>query len=269
MCFRQYVCFNLHDKLRELLSELSRVEKKWLVFQLLCAVNQLHSKEYVHGDIKPENILVNSYNWLSLADISTADKPVLCMDDNLQKYNKFFGHLDNNERCYMAPERWRSPPMPKNQFDKENNGAVTTKPMDIFSLGCVIAEILSKKDAEPLFNLEKINAFRKGKFDPKVAMEDTKENGIPEIELPIIDLISKMVAKDPNQRPTIEVCIREWIQLRAIPRSFSQVFFQLGSAFLRPKYVYSDNRIALIMYHINSIMEACFDQQDAFTELGF
>jgi phosphoinositide-3-kinase, regulatory subunit 4 len=46
-------------------------------------VNQLHSKEYVHGDIKPENILVNSYNWLSLADISTADKPVLCMDDNL------------------------------------------------------------------------------------------------------------------------------------------------------------------------------------------
>jgi serine/threonine protein kinase len=83
MCFRQYVCFNLHDKLRELLSELSRVEKKWLVFQLLCAVNQLHSKEYVHGDIKPENILVNSYNWLSLADISTADKPVLCMDDNL------------------------------------------------------------------------------------------------------------------------------------------------------------------------------------------
>jgi serine/threonine protein kinase len=97
--------------------------------------------------------------------------------------------------------------------------------MDIFSLGCVIAEILSKKDAEPLFNLEKINAFRKGKFDPKVAMEDTKENGIPEIELPIIDLISKMVAKDPNQRPTIEVCIREWIQLRAIPRSFSQVFF--------------------------------------------
>jgi hypothetical protein len=38
---------------------------------------------------------------------------------------------------------------------------------------------------------------------------------------------------------------------------------------LRPKYVYSDNRIALIKYHINSIFEACFEQSDAFTELGF
>jgi len=38
-CLRQYVCFNLHEKLRWLPAELSKVEKKWLVFQLLCAVN--------------------------------------------------------------------------------------------------------------------------------------------------------------------------------------------------------------------------------------
>ena len=53
----------------------------------------------VHGDIKPENILVNSYNWLLIADIGMR-KPVLCMDDNLERYNHYFGFLDNNNRCY-------------------------------------------------------------------------------------------------------------------------------------------------------------------------
>jgi phosphoinositide-3-kinase regulatory subunit 4 len=136
-------------------------------------VNQIHSKDLVHGDIKPENILVNSYNWLSLTDISSADKPVFCMDDNLQQYNKYFGFLDNNLRCYLAPERWRSPPDTQNDINKENRKTEVTKPMDIFSLGCVIAEILLNTDAEPLFNLVKLNDLRKDKFDARKAMEDT------------------------------------------------------------------------------------------------
>jgi serine/threonine protein kinase len=45
------------------------------------------------------------------------------------------------------------------------------------------------------------------------------------IEPQIIDLIEKMIRKDPAKRPTIEQCIRDWIASRAIPRSFSQVFF--------------------------------------------
>lgn len=167
----------------------------------------------VHGDIKPENVLVNSYNWLLLSDIATA-KPVYCMDDNLEAYNMFFGYLDNNERCYLAPERWRSPPT---NISTENAGAELHKPMDIFSLGCVIAEILMD---EPLFNLVKLNGFRKDQFDVKKCMEETGK-----IEPQIIDLIEKMIRKDPAKRPTIEQCIRDWIASRAIPRSFSQVFF--------------------------------------------
>lgn len=38
---------------------------------------------------------------------------------------------------------------------------------------------------------------------------------------------------------------------------------------MRPKQFYSDNRIGLVRYHINSIFEACFDQKDAFSELNF
>lgn len=38
---------------------------------------------------------------------------------------------------------------------------------------------------------------------------------------------------------------------------------------MKPKYLYSDNRIALVRYHINSIFESCFDIKDAFSELNF
>ncbi|WZZ84468.1 hypothetical protein YC2023_113047 [Brassica napus] len=44
---------------------LSLVEKKWLAFQLLLAVKQCHEKDICHGDIKCENVLVTSGNWLS------------------------------------------------------------------------------------------------------------------------------------------------------------------------------------------------------------
>lgn len=60
---------------------MSPIEKKWLIFQILCGVAQIHSKAFVHGDIKPENILITSYDWLFIADIHPY-KPVFCQDDN-------------------------------------------------------------------------------------------------------------------------------------------------------------------------------------------
>lgn len=90
---------------------------------------------------------MTSYDWLFIADIHSY-KPVLIKDDNLKDYNMYFGDLDNNVRCYTAPERWRSP---TEEFSAD---AKLAPAMDIFSAGCVIAEIMM--NGLPLFDLARL-----------------------------------------------------------------------------------------------------------------
>ena len=71
------------------------MEKKWLVLQLMCALAQVHSVKMVHGDIKPSNILITSFNHLFLAD-QLPFKPAFISEDDLKTYNFYFGELDNN-----------------------------------------------------------------------------------------------------------------------------------------------------------------------------
>jgi phosphoinositide-3-kinase regulatory subunit 4 len=60
---------------------------------------------FVHGDIKPENILISSFNQVFVSDLSSF-KPAYIKSDDLKGYNRHFGELDNNQRCYVAPERF-------------------------------------------------------------------------------------------------------------------------------------------------------------------
>jgi phosphoinositide-3-kinase, regulatory subunit 4 len=57
--------------------------------------------------------------------------------------------------------------------------------MDIFSAGCVIAEIMM--DGLPLFDLARLQQFRKGIFDPKEELKKRIQDDA------IVDLILKMI----------------------------------------------------------------------------
>lgn len=92
--------------------------------------------------------MLTSYNWLFLSD-HLPYKPAHMKEDDLKMYNMFFGELDNNLRCYIAPERF------KVQWDDNLKDYKLLDPtMDIFSTGCVIAEIFM--DGHPLFDLAKL-----------------------------------------------------------------------------------------------------------------
>lgn len=133
---RQYFFNNLHDRLSTR-PFLSLVEKKWLAFQLLLAVKQCHDKGICHGDIKCENVLVTSWNWLYLADFASF-KPTYIPYDDPSDFSFFFD-TGGRRLCYLAPERFY-----------EHGGEVQVAQdapllpsMDIFAVGCVIAELFS------------------------------------------------------------------------------------------------------------------------------
>ncbi|VDM17326.1 unnamed protein product [Hydatigera taeniaeformis] len=88
-------------------------EKRWITFQLLSAINQLHSSTNAdstprcHGDIKSQNVLLTAWGWLLLADPAPF-KSTLLPADNPSEFTYFF---DSSRRrvCYLAPERFIDP----------------------------------------------------------------------------------------------------------------------------------------------------------------
>ena len=85
---------------------LSYVERLWLTFQLLKALQAAHSRGICHGDLHPENVLVLSHNWLLLADWAP-HKPTFLPLEDPANYIYFFGSGDKR-RCCVAPERFCS-----------------------------------------------------------------------------------------------------------------------------------------------------------------
>ena len=50
---------------------LTDVEKRWLVYQLLVAVDQCHARGVCHGDLKSENVMVTSWTWATATDLAS------------------------------------------------------------------------------------------------------------------------------------------------------------------------------------------------------
>lgn len=159
---RQYFFHNLHDRLSTR-PFLSFVEKKWLAFQLLLAVKQSHEKGVCHGDIKCENVLITSSNWLYLADFASF-KPTYIPYDDPSDFSFFFD-TGGRRLCYLAPERFY-----ENGGEMQVAQDAPLKPsMDLFAVGCVIAELFL--EGQPLFELSQLLAYRRGQHDPSQHLE--------------------------------------------------------------------------------------------------
>ena len=159
---RQYIQYNLKQALYYLTCS-SEIEKKWICFQLLQGLYQIHSKLKCHGDIKPENILVTSKFSVFFSDISVCDisvcKPVYLIIENLQLYNNFFYCNSVDRACYLAPERF----VHNLEEVEKNNLNELTQEMDIFSLGVVFAEIFL--DKQNIFTQNDLMNYKNKKID--------------------------------------------------------------------------------------------------------
>ncbi|KAE8912927.1 hypothetical protein PF005_g10565 [Phytophthora fragariae] len=259
---RQYFASNLYDRICSR-PFLTTVEKKWIAFQILRALEQSHAKGICHGDIKQENVMVTSWNWVFLTDFAPF-KPTYIPEDDPADYNYYFCAIDATRRgCSVAPERFygkgsasmgpatgltpgsvglnsmKTPDaammlskmadseVTVEEVDKQilamgmgsaamsgnsmqtpisaaSNGSAPSsysrsrregnllESMDIFSAGCVIAELFL--GGKPLFDLPSLLKYRTG--DSEMLRLQLKKIGDPRLE----ELLLHMLQLDPSAR---------------------------------------------------------------------
>lgn len=180
---RQYIHHSLYDRV-SIRPFLETIEKKWIAFQLLCAVKDCHIRNVFHGDIKSENVLVTSWGWVYLTDFASQFKPVYLPEDDPAKFTYFYD-ASARRTCYLAPERFTA----AGQSPRE--GDTVQWNMDIFSLGCVLAELFTET---PTFTLAQLYRYRKGEYDPTVALLNKVD------DVHVKALISSMIRLDPTER---------------------------------------------------------------------
>lgn len=171
---RQWVASSLYDRIRCVHSArwlnvfrltlrstrpfLTSIEKKWIAFQILSGLREARRRKVSHGDIKSENILVTSWNWVYITDFSSY-KPTFLPLDNPSDFAYFYD-TSGRRNCYIAPERFYT--RASGEEVPGRDGKVT-EAMDVFSAGCVLAELFLEGTA--LFSLSQLFKYREGDFD--------------------------------------------------------------------------------------------------------
>ena len=233
----------MHRSTRPFLEE---IEKKWLAYQLLCAVRDSHARNVYHGDIKTENVLVTSWNWLYLTDYSSTFKKTYLPEDNPAGFSYYFD-TSGRRTCYLAPERFLT-------AGEKDDGRGVTWAMDIFSAGCVIAELFLET---PIFNLSQLYKYRKGEYDP----EHGYLSKIQDVE--VREMIAHMIQLEPEARYSAEEYLNFW-RRKAFPEYFYSFLHQYmglitdpssGRAAVVPETNFgeADERIDRVYYDFDKI----------------
>uniref|UniRef100_A0A8B9BF25 Phosphoinositide 3-kinase regulatory subunit 4 n=1 Tax=Anser brachyrhynchus TaxID=132585 RepID=A0A8B9BF25_9AVES len=256
MLFRQYVRDNLYDRISTR-PFLNNIEKRWIAFQILTAVDQAHKSGVRHGDIKTENIMVTSWNWVLLTDFASF-KPTYLPEDNPADFNYFFD-TSRRRTCYIAPERFvdgsmfateleniRDPSTPL--VDLANSNQRTRgelkRAMDIFSAGCVIAELFT--EGVPMFDLSQLLAYRNGLFSPDQVLNKIEDRSIRE-------LVTQMVHREPDKRLAAEDYLKQQ-RNNAFPEIFYTFLQPYMAQFAKETFVSADERILVIRKDLDNII---------------
>jgi len=157
-----------------------------LVMQDACfALKYAHSKDIVHRDIKPGNILISKRGEIKLADFGIASDSVE-KENNLTQTGVALG-----TPAYMPPE----------QFEDSAN---VDNRADIYALGIMLYEMITGTKPYPgTFSLETLNTIKKGKYISPRKIDKT-------IPKKIAKLINKMIKpKAKNRYQNIDAILKE------------------------------------------------------------
>ncbi len=185
---------------------LKDAHNRYILYQLMKGMKYMHSAEVIHRDLKPSNLLLNSDCHLKICDFGLARS--LAVDRTDTKDVVLTEEVAT--RWYRAPEVL----LGSNYYDKS---------ADIWSVGCILAEMLIGKPIFPgnstLNQLEKILTFtgKPKQEDVEALNSETAFTMINEVnakQRPLnewfkstvpqdaLDLVTSMLSMNPKKRPT-------------------------------------------------------------------
>ncbi|CAL0310705.1 unnamed protein product [Lupinus luteus] len=211
-----YVVFELMEsdlhKVIKANDDLTHEHLQFFIYQMLRALKYMHTANVYHRDLKPKNILANANCKLKICDlglarVSFSDEPsIVFWTDYVAT------------RWYRAPELCGS-------FSSKYTPAI-----DIWSIGCIFAEVLRGKPLFPGKNVvhqlvlitdllgtpspEIIKGFRNGKVrkcltDMKKKLPVPFEKKFPNADPLALRLLQRLLAFDPKDRPTAQEALAD------------------------------------------------------------
>jgi mitogen-activated protein kinase 1/3 len=187
---------------------------QYFLYQILRGLKYLHSANILHRDLKPSNLLVNGNCDLKICDLGLA-RGVLPEDDSPAAAGGV-GSVVLTE--YVVTRWYRAPEIMLACKDY-------TKAIDIWSVGCIFAELIARKPWLPgddyIHQLTMISAkLGKPRSDEldfvksdkakrfMLGLPNTPTNNLrsyfPAADADALDLLSKMLQINPNSRCSVE-----------------------------------------------------------------
>ena len=140
--------------------------------QVLSAVATAHAHGIIHRDLKPQNILIDENKNVKITDFGIA---VAVSQDSLTQTNTLMGSVH-----YLSPEQAR--------------GSIATKQSDIYSLGIILFELLTRKVP---FEGETAVSIALKHFREEIPSVREQNKEIPQA---LENVIIKATAKEPAER---------------------------------------------------------------------
>uniref|UniRef100_A0A8C4QWP8 Mitogen-activated protein kinase n=1 Tax=Eptatretus burgeri TaxID=7764 RepID=A0A8C4QWP8_EPTBU len=179
------------------------VHKRYILYQILKATKYIHSGNVIHRDLKPSNILLDSQCSVKLCDFGLARSLGKIEDE----------HCDLTQyvvtRWYRAPEIFL--------------GYQYTKCVDMWSVGCILGEMLLGKALFPgtscihqmelilriigepsKQNMDEIDNVYRRVLIVKPRDRSSLEELLPDAPPDALDLMGKLLVFNPEQRLTAE-----------------------------------------------------------------
>ena len=206
-------------------NELTETQLCVIFYQVFSGLIYLHENHIIHGDLKPQNILISSiennsisnedYSWIKIIDFGTAK----IFKKTIIKGEDIVGTL-----YYIAPEVFSS------NYDKYDEKS------DIWSVGIILFKALTKK--YPFIGLsdeETVQSILENDYDQTLLKDYSDE---------LKDLIKNLLMKDPNKRPSATEALNHiWFKKFNGRRLFTDFKKEEMTTFIDNLYNFSYSKI--------------------------